>query len=300
MELQPVGPGSTVTVACGFINPLPDYPGTGYDEEALFQCNFTGVPVNTYTVAAEVWGENYFAGTVEEQWKDVYYYGSDEDVFTVFDPSLGFTSGGGWFYWPETAVDSCLVYEYDNEGPIRCLEENEGPCSGYPGDKTSFGFNLEYNKKKNSAKGSLLLMRHTVDENCEYAGSYRVKSNAIEAMSLGEDEDGAFGWAAASGKAVYREPDLVDEGNYTFVMYVEDHGEEGCGQDPADVFRIVVRDKDGNDVDDLSFFLDGDEGGEGGQIECGNILVPHKAGKKGDGDGGGGPKEPNPNKPPKG
>ncbi|MCW8924828.1 MAG: Ig-like domain-containing protein [Xanthomonadales bacterium] len=301
MELQPVGPGSTVKVACSFIDPLPaGSPNLSYDEEALFQCDFYDVPVNTYTVAAEVWGENYFAGTFEDQSKDVYYYGSEEDVFTVFDPSLGFTSGGGWLYWPETSVpeDACL--EYDSQEPFDCLVPD--PCAGYPGDKTNFGFNLKYNKKKNSAKGSLLLMRHTVDENCEDAGSYRLKSNAIEAMSLGDDQDanGAFGWAAASGKAVYREPDLIDEGNYTFLMYVEDHGEQGCGQDPADVFRIVVRDKDGNDVDDLSVDLKGDEGGDGGQIECGNILVPHKTGKKGGGDGGGGPKEPNPKKPPKG
>ena len=31
---------------------------------------------------------------------DGYYTGFGEDVLVVFDPSLGFTTGGGQFFWP--------------------------------------------------------------------------------------------------------------------------------------------------------------------------------------------------------
>ncbi|NNJ78923.1 MAG: cadherin-like domain-containing protein [Xanthomonadales bacterium] len=278
MTLIPVGPGGPVDAdSCDFLTPLPVYPGEGYEQQAYFQCNFDGVPVNTYEVVAAV------DGATETM---RYYAGSDDDVFTVFDPSLGFTTGGGWFYWPGT----------DDETLTACGAE------GYPGDKTNFGFNLKYNKKKRTAKGSVLVIRHTVDENCLDAGSFRVKSNAIEGMSLGEgeDADGAYGWAAAAGKSVFREPGLEGEGNHAFLLYVEDHGQQGCNQDPVDEFWIEVRDKDEVVVLQLngSEPAGADEAADGQDepIVCGNIVVPHKAGKS----GGGGSKKPNPNKPPRG
>jgi len=272
MTLIPVGPGSPQDGVCSLL----EITGTGYGQEAYFQCDFNDVPVNTYEVMAAIDG-------VTDTTR--YYTGSDDDVFTVFDPSLGFTTGGGWFYWPGTG----------NESLTDC-----GP-DGYLGDKTNFGFNLNYNKKRNTAKGSVLVMRHTVDENCLDAGSFRVKSNAIEGMSLGdgEDGDGAYGWAAVAGKSTYREPGLDNEGNHPFLMYVEDHGQQGCEQAPTDEFWIEVKDKDGVVV----LQLNGPEpagpneatDADDEPIVCGNIVVPHKTGK-----GGGGPGEPNPNKPPKG
>ena len=274
--LMPVGPGSPVDADnCVLLAVDPDYPAGGYDQVAYFRCDFDNVPVNTYEVVAAIGGDS---DTTR------YYVGSDDDVFTVFDPSLGFTTGGGWFYWPGTA----------NESLTDC-----GP-DGYPGDKTNFGFNLKYNKKRKTAKGSVLLMRHTVDDNCLDAGSYRVKSNAIEGMSLGEGEDGdgAYGWAAVAGKSTYRELDLDNEGNHPFLMYVEDHGQQGCEQTPVDEFWIEVKDKD----EVVVLQLNGPEpagpneatDADDEPIVCGNIVVPHKTGK-----GGGGPGGPNPNKPPR-
>lgn len=114
-----------------------------------------------------------------------------EDVLTVFDPSLGFTTGGGWLAWPET------------------------------GDKTNFGFTISYNKKATNVKGSFLLIRHLDD-----GSIYRVKSNAVEGLSVG-DESG-FGWAAFTTKATYRDPSMAEpEGNYEVTVYVEDHGSDG-------------------------------------------------------------------------
>jgi len=252
MTLLPVGPGGPISAdSCNFIPGLPGYPGEGYSQVAMFECSFNGVPVNTYEILAEV------NGTSDTT---LYYKGSDEGVLVVNDPSLGFVTGGGWFYWPGS-------------------DDND-----YQGDKTNFGFNMKYNKKQTKIQGSLLLMRHTIT-----GDSYRVKSNSLNGMSLGAgtDDYGAYGWAAFSGKSTYRAPGFDTEGNHTFVVYIEDHEDQGCNQDPVDEFWIEVKDKDGNVVlevngpgsdpagDDEA--IDGDDE----PIECGNIFVPHKSGGKG-------------------
>lgn len=263
ITLTPVGPGGPLTVECAKLDPLPLYPAQGYGQVILFECIFDEVPVNTYEVLAEIDGQSD---------KTIYYYGSDEGVLVIYDPSLGFVTGGGWFYWPGS-----------------CEEIVEGVCdeAGYPGDKTNFGFNIKYNKgKKNKPQGSLLLMRHTItDEN------YKVKSNALEGLSIGDgtDTDGDYGWAALVGKSTFREPGLDTEGNYPFLMYIEDHGEQGCNQDPTDEFWIRVEDKDGIVVLEVNgpgsdpAGPDAATDGEDEPIECGNIIVPHKPGGEGNG-----------------
>jgi uncharacterized repeat protein (TIGR01451 family) len=192
VTLESVGPGPSVTVNCTSTGAV-----TAFDYSAVLEvsCDFSGVPVNTYTVMVTVDGG--------------YYSGSGEDVLVVYDPSLGFTTGGGWFFWPGTT------------------------------DKTNFGYTMKYNKKGQKVKGSLLLIRHTSD-----GSIYRVKSNAIDGLALGDP--GSFGWATFSGKSTYLEPGWLEPvGNHTFVVYVEDHGEPGAG---ADKFWIEVQDKDGNSV----------------------------------------------------
>ncbi len=67
-------------------------------------------------------------------------------------------------------------------------------------------------------------------------------------------------------------------GNYSFVVYVEDHGEPGAGNDR---FWIEVRDKDGVVESDLSLPLPTSTGSA--TIEGGNIIVPHKSKGKGGG-----------------
>ena len=82
LTLKPVGPGSPVAGTCG----PAGTSGTGYDAVLTVDCTFDDVPVNTYVAAVTVDGD--------------YYTGAGEDVLVVYDPSLGFTTGGGWFYWP--------------------------------------------------------------------------------------------------------------------------------------------------------------------------------------------------------
>jgi hypothetical protein len=192
------------------------------------RCDFDDVAVNTYHVQAKVVGNYYTSGT-------------DEDVLVVFDPSLGFTTGGGWFYWPGTS------------------------------EKTNFGFNMKYNKKRTNVQGSLLLIRHVAP-----GEKYRVKSNALYGLSLGEVGNLVFGWASFSGKCNYKDKDWLEaEGNHEFLVYVEDHGEPGAG---VDQFWIEVRDKDGNVIDVMPMdrqALDNTE-----TLDGGNIVVPHLAGAR--------------------
>jgi hypothetical protein len=227
MGLVPVGPGSSVGPSSCDV-PLVT-GGTGYDATLEVTCHFSGVPVNTYSAIVIVDGD--------------FYTGSAEDVLTVYDPSLGFTTGGGWFYWPETE------------------------------DKTNFSFTIKYSKKGNSAKGSLLIIRHLAD-----GSIFRLKSNALEGLAVGESDDPLFGWASANGKATYREPGWPDPvGNYRFIVYVEDHGEPGRG---ADRLWLKVHDKDDDVVSAMS--IDPPPTANAVVINGGNIVVPHgKGGGKG-------------------
>lgn len=211
MKLVPVGGGSPVDGTC---TPEP-VTGSGYDAELPVSCSFDSVPVNTYTVDVDITGG--------------YYTGSNEDVLVVYDPSLGFTTGGGWFYWPGTD------------------------------EKTNFGYTMKYNKKGTKVQGSFLLIRHLAD-----GTKYRVKSNALYGLALGSDD--GLGWASFSGKATYLEPGWDDAmGNHEFVVYVEDHGEPGV----ADVIWLETHDKNGDVIGALSMLRPANENGvklDGGNI----------------------------------
>jgi hypothetical protein len=225
--LSPIGPGSPVEGSCTKSSTTVD----GYNSRQPFICSFEKVPVNTYSVDVNVERE--------------YYTGYGEDVMVVYDPGLGFATGGGWFYWPGSA---------DEE-------------TGYPGDKTNFGFTMKYNKKSTNVKGSLLLIRHLPNGTI-----YRVKSNALYGLAIGNEDDGeAYGWASFSGKATYKEPGWLEpEGNHEFLVYVEDHNEPGSG---ADLFWIEVRDKNGDVIEIMSMDRPGNENTVA--IQGGNLVVPH-------------------------
>jgi hypothetical protein len=217
MTLQPVGPGGSVTSQCAEVT-----EDSGYDAVTTVTCTFDDAPVNTYTVVIAT--------------DDAYYDASTEDVLTVFDPSLGFTSGGGWFAWPGTE------------------------------EKTNFGYTMKYNKKGSKVQGSLLMIRHLPD-----GTKYRIKSNALEGLALGEDSSVPLGWASFSGKSTYLEPDWEDaQGNYSFTVYVEDHDEPGTG---TDVIWIETRDKDGLVIPAMS--RPEPAAANAIPINGGNIVVPH-------------------------
>ena len=212
VELVPIGPGSAVTATCEAGAVLPD----GYAGTLPLDCDLDDVPVNTYSVVVTVAGDH--------------YAGTGEDVLTVFDPSLGFTTGGGWFSWPDS------------------------------GDRTNFGFTISYNRRGTHAKGHLLLIRHLAD-----GTTYRVKSNAIEGLSVGEDVDA--GWASFTTKVTYQDPSMSEpEGNHDATVYVEDRG-------GGDRLWIEVRDRAGAVIDALS--LDAPPTQNAISIAAGDLVVPH-------------------------
>ena len=218
MSLVHVGSGGSIPAdECTNVT-VPD----GYNAIKTFECYFDNVPVDAYTIAVTIDGDSYYAG-------------SCEDVLVVYDPSLGFTTGGGKFLWD--------------------------------GDETNFGYTMKYNKKATNIQGNLLLIRHHLEDEIETI--YRVKSNALYGLALGEDTSVPMGWASFSGKSTYLEPGMSEpEGNYEFIVYVEDRNEPGTG---VDRFWIQIN---GGESISMPAELNAIE------LIGGNIVVPHKAASK--------------------
>jgi hypothetical protein len=191
VELQPLV-GGAIPLNC-----TPEVALAGYAVKTFTCTNNGSLEVDTYDVVATVDGS--------------YYTGEGYDGFTVYDPSLGFATGGGWFYWPGTS----------------------DPETGYRGDKTNFGFTMKYNKKATNVQGGLLVIRHHADGTIS-----RLKSNALDGLAL-KDTDGC-GIATFSGKATYMTWDpsandgiggYVNTGGNRFSVYAADCNEPGTGVD---------------------------------------------------------------------
>jgi hypothetical protein len=128
-----------------------------------------------------------------------YYTGTYSDAFTVFDPSLGFATGGGSFV--------------------------------LGGEKVNFGFTMKYAKNGGDMKGNFIAVRHHADGTVS-----RLKSNALGDLALGEDASVPMGWATFNGKATYTKWDAtaggyVTVGNQSFAVYAEDRDNPGTGID---------------------------------------------------------------------
>jgi hypothetical protein len=226
LRLVPVGAGSPVA-ADGCVAAVT---GLAYGTLEV-TCDFSAVSVNTYTIDVLVDGG--------------YYTGSTEDVLVVFDPDLGFTTGGGWFTFPGTD------------------------------DKVNFGFTMKYNKKGTKVQGNLLMIRHT-DE-----GNYRIKSNALFGLSLGEGEDaaGEFGWASFAGKSTFLWPGAEDAvGHHQFVVYVVDRDTRGSGVDG--IWVEVVDTAGGERVVEPGLSMT-EPVTDVADLQGGNIVVPHQGGGRG-------------------
>lgn len=182
VTLTPLGAGSPVALACT----AGSVTGTGYAATRSFTCtNSTPIAVNTYEVKATVNGD--------------YFTSEYADAFTVFDPSLGFASGGGSFL--------------------------------LDGDKVNFGFTMKYNKGGTNLQGNLIVVRHYPDGTVS-----RLKSNALAGLALGADASIPMGWTSFTGKASYTKWDAtagvyVTAGNQSFVVYAEDRNNPGTGID---------------------------------------------------------------------
>jgi hypothetical protein len=213
MSLVPLGSGTSI-VRVG--------AGTVQNGVLVVPFNFSKVPVGTYDVQVTVNGG--------------YYAGSGEDVLVVYDPSLGYTSGGGWFYWPNTAR------------------------SGYAGDRTTFGFTTRYDQNGANLQGNLLLIRHLAN-----GTFYRVRSNALSGLVLGENTSVPMGYASFSGGGSFRSPGSPGPVGCVLKVYVEDRNAPGTGTD-----RFWIQVTDGIAMSSPATQYAVNLGG-------GNIVVPHKA-----------------------
>ena len=123
--------------------------------------------------------------------------GGDTDAFTVFDPSLGFATGGGTF--------------------------------NLDGDRVNFGFTMKYTKSGTNLQGNLIAVRHHPDGTVS-----RIKSNSLGGLALSEAS--GCGIAQFNGKATYSTwnssiNDYVNTGNNTFYVYGKDCNNPGTGLD---------------------------------------------------------------------
>ncbi len=140
--LLPVGSGSPISCAGGA-------SGGGVGGTLNATCTFGSIPVNVYDVHIEIGGD--------------YYKGAADSVLAIYDPSLGFTTGGG-----------TIVHD---------------------GTPANFGFNFKYSPK-GQPKGNLLFMDHKL------SGDVMLKSNALNSMSIVKNSDGSY-TAIILGKATY-------------------------------------------------------------------------------------------------
>ena len=140
VSVIPIGSGSAVSAGAAVLSG----GGVGATRTACVTLN--NVPVNVYDVTLTINGN--------------FYQGTGSTVLTVYDPSLGFVSGGG-----------SLIHN---------------------GFKASVGVNIKYLKSGN-AQGSLLYIEHRP------GGDVVVKSNAIGTMAIVANEAKPTGKATVNG-----------------------------------------------------------------------------------------------------
>jgi hypothetical protein len=195
VNLAPVGTGSSYTCTAtntAYISGDPD--------SARASCTIANAIVNVYDATATIGGD--------------YFTGNGEGVITIMDPSLGFTTGGGWF--------------------------------NYGDAKVNFGFNAKI-LKSGQVQGSVLTIFKRSN------GNYIVKSNSMGALAVTKVTGQTYYSATLDGKATYAVPSTDPAlapfcpgvwkcGGYSFRVYVEDRQEPGAGYDR---YWIEVKDPSG-------------------------------------------------------
>ena len=185
VTLSPVGPGSGFTLNC-----TSGDAATGYATKTFACTNTASLPINTYEVTAAVTGDYYVAPNAF-------------DAFTVYDPSLGFATGGG-----HTTIG---------------------------GEKVNFGFTMKYNKSGTNLQGNFIAIRHHADGTVS-----RMKSNSLAGLAIQTNSTLGCGYATFSGKSTYSTWDAalngglggyVNTGNSSFTIYAEDCNNPGIGID---------------------------------------------------------------------
>jgi hypothetical protein len=159
--------------------------GSGYTRYAPWTCT------TTTGLAADTWDVTITVGPTGTQ---SFYAEATSTVIQVTDPSLGFSTGGGWY-----------------------TDAN--------GDRVNFGFMAKatVNNRKTVYQGSLLAILHKAN-----GDEIRIKSNVFDGYSIGSGS--SSNTTTFTGKANYSVNGLSD-GNYTFTGYGQDNGTPGAGVD---------------------------------------------------------------------
>jgi hypothetical protein len=227
VSLNPVAGGAAIT--CTAVT-VPSYaPSTSITATAT--CSLPSLAVNVYEIDATIGGN--------------WYTGGGAGVLTVMDPSLGFTTGGGWF--------------------------------NYGDAKVNFGFNAKI-LKSGQVQGSVLTIFK------RSSGNYIVKSNSMGGLAVAQVTGQTYYSATLTGKSTYAVP-VTDPlltpfcndwkcGNYSFNVYVEDQKEPGAG---SDRYWIQVKDPANNIVAKAAISGAGAAGAQ--TITGGNIQVPQPSGR---------------------
>jgi hypothetical protein len=143
--LTPAGVGSAIPTTAVT-------SGGGVGGTLTATCNFTDIPVNVYTVTFNIGGN--------------FYTGSAVSLLTVYDPSLGFVTGGG---------------------------EITNPNTGFP---ASFGFTMKFLKNGNT-QGNLVYVEHRP------TGDVILKSNAVGPLAIVGNQGVVTGRATLSDAGGY-------------------------------------------------------------------------------------------------
>jgi subtilisin-like proprotein convertase family protein len=151
--LTPVAPGTTITRTA-------TTSGGGVGGTLTACVTLTNVPVNVYDMGISVGGS--------------YYTGSGSAVLAVYDPSLGFVTGGGTVF--------------------------------HNGVHATFGFNVKY-KKNGAPEGELLYTE------CGPTGSVKLKSTSMQSLSVVGNTGVIIGKATINGVGNYTfRATVVDNG----------------------------------------------------------------------------------------
>jgi hypothetical protein len=204
---------------------------------ALAHCTLTGLTPDVYELNATIGG--------------TYFQGSGVGALTVYNPALGFTTGGGWYTDPSQ-----------------------------PGVRYNFGFNAKI-LKSGQVQGSLLTIAHTPQ------GIYVVKSNSMGGLVVAKnstDPNNVFWTATFSGKANYSIPPSQGVlwcgdrkcGDYRFTVYVEDRKEPGGGVDKLWIQVLTSPSATGGFANQPvpRFYMNGPAVSNAVTIDNGNIQVP--------------------------
>jgi len=248
LALSPVGTGSGTS--CGPVTP------TYVSGVSGASCPVSNLAVNVYEIDATIGS---FTGTVPAP--GAYFTGGGVGVITIMDPSLGFTTGGGWFNY----VD-----------PSGTTANNA---------KVHFGFNAKV-LKSGQVQGSVLTIFRRAN------GNYIIKSNSMGTLAIAQivGTNPARYSATFTGKSTYSVPVTDPQltpfcsdwkcGAYTFTVYVEDWAEPGTSKDR---YWIQVKNPSGVVVAKATInpgYTGASPGSTNAQyIAGGNIQVPQPQGK---------------------